>query len=182
MTDTSELVFVAAIAGSHGVRGECKVKSFTENEADAFAYGPFLDEAGKVLLTPVKHRAAKNLWVASFKEQMTREQAQALKGTRLYVPRSALPALEEEEFYHAELIGLNAQALDGSPMGEIKNVHNYGSGDLLELTGTPERDDGWLLPFTRAFVPHVSVKDGVVTIDPPEEVGSKEEEEGGSSS
>jgi 16S rRNA processing protein RimM len=181
MTDKSELVFVAAIAGSHGVRGECKVKSFTQNEADAFGYGPFYDEDGQVLLTPVKHRSAKNLWVASFKEQMTREQAQALKGTRLYVPRSALPALEEEEFYHAELIGLKAQSLDGSPMGEIKDVHNYGSGDLLELTGTPERDDGWLLPFTLAFVPHVSVKDGVVTIDPPEDVGSKEEEEGGAS-
>jgi len=175
---SNDLIFIAAIAGSHGVRGECKVKSFAGDPAAAFSYGPFMDETGKVILTPQRHRAAKEVWVVSFKENLTRESAQALKGTRLYIPRSALPDLDEEEFYHSDLIGMKLQALDGSAMGEIKGIHDFGSGDILEIIGTPDRKDGWLMPFTLAFVPHIDIEKGVVTIDPPEDIGSKAEEAG----
>ena len=110
---------------------------------------------------------------------MSREASAALRGTRLYVPRSALPQLDDEEYYHSDLIGLTVQSLDGSPMGKLKAVHDFGSGDLLEITGTPERTGDWFLPFTRDFVPHISLPDRLITIDPPEEVGSKDEEQGG---
>jgi 16S rRNA processing protein RimM len=172
-----ELVFIAAIAGAHGVKGECKVKSFAGVPENAFSYGPFLDGDGKAVLTPKSWRAVKDGFIVRFAEPLTREQAQALKGTKLHIPRSALPALEDDEFYHADLIGLPVQALDGSPMGTLRAIYDYGSGDLLEISGTPGRKGPWMLPFTRDFVPHVSVSDGMITIDPPEEVGSKEEEE-----
>lgn len=173
-----DLVFIAAIAGAHGVRGQCKVKSFAGEAEAAFTYGPFLDEAGKPRLTPVKWRAAKDHFVVNFAEPLGREDAQALKGTKLYISRSALPELEEDEFYHSDLLGLTVQGLDGSPMGRLRAIHDFGSGDLLEIEATPGRKGSWMLPFTRDFVPHLSIADGVITIDPPEDVGSKAEEEG----
>ncbi|MAC89485.1 ribosome maturation factor RimM [Maricaulis sp.] len=181
-TPADDLVFIAAIAGAHGVRGECKVKSFAGNPADAFKYGAFLDIDGKTVLTPKAARPVKDGFVVRFAEQLDRDKAQALKGTKLHVLRSALPKLEEDEFYHSDLLGLRVQGLDGAPMGTLKAVHDFGSGDLLEITGTPDRNGSWMLPFTREFVPHVSIADGVVTIDPPEDVGSKAEEEGGGAS
>jgi 16S rRNA processing protein RimM len=179
MTHTPDLVFVAAIAGAHGVKGECKVKTFTGEPSAAFAYGPFLDEKGRVLLTPKRWRQAKDVCVVAFKEGMTREEAQARRGTKLFVERSALPALEDDEFYHSDLIGLAVQGLDGTPMGKIHSLHDFGSGDLLEIVDTPDRIGGWLLAFTRDNVPHISITDGLVTIDPPEETGSRDEEEAG---
>jgi 16S rRNA processing protein RimM len=178
-TPADDLVFIAALAGAHGVKGECKAKSFAGNPADAFAYGPFLDADGKPFLTPKSARPVKDGFIVRFAEPLDRDQAQALKGTRLYIPRSALPALEDDEFYHADLLGLKVRSLDGAPMGTLKAVHDFGSGDLLEITGTPDRNGSWMLPFTREFVPHVSLSEGVVTIDPPEDVGSKAEEEAG---
>ena len=174
-----DLIFIAALAGAHGVRGECKLKSFAGNPADAFAYGPFLDETGQVILTPTIWKPTKDGFIVRLAEALDRDKAQALKGTRLYIPRAALPALDEDEFYHADLIGLTVRSLDGAPMGTIRAVHDFGASDLLEITGTPDRKGSWMLPFTRQFVPHVSIADGVVTIDPPEDVGSKAEEEAG---
>jgi 16S rRNA processing protein RimM len=177
MTQTSpDLVFVAAIAGSHGVRGECRVKSFTGDGEAAFGYGAFLDDSGAPLLTPKRWRSAKDVWVVAFMESLTREQAQALKGTQLFVRRSALPELEDEEFYHADLIGLSVQGVDGSPMGRVKALHNFGSGDLLEIEQTPDQSGSWLLPFTQACVPHLSVAEGQVTIAPPDEIGGDDAE------
>ncbi|MAC39361.1 MAG: 16S rRNA processing protein RimM [Oceanicaulis sp.] len=180
MTDTADdLVFIAAIAGAHGVKGECKVKSFAGEPDAAFSYGAFRDAGGAVILTPKSWRAVKDGFIVRFAENLTRDEAQALKGTRLHIPRAALPALEDDEFYHADLIGLKVQALDGSDMGTLRAIHDFGSGDLLEITGTPGRNGAWMLPFTRDFVPHISIGNGTITIDPPEEVGSKAEEEAG---
>ena len=177
-----DLIFIAALAGAHGVRGECKLKSFAGQPGDAFAYGPFLDEQGRVLLTPKIWKPTKDGFIVRFAEALDRDKAQALKGTRLYIPRAALPELDEDEFYHTDLIGLEVQALDGAPMGTLKAVHDFGASDLLEITGTPDRKGSWMLPFTRQFVPHISLAEGVITIDPPEDVGSKAEEEAGGKS
>ena len=165
-----DLVFVAAIAGAHGVRGECKVKSFTGEPEAAFGYGPFLDAAGKVMFTPKRWRLAKDAFVVAFKEPLTREAAQAARGTKLFVPREALPALDEDEFYHSDLLGLKVQSLNGSPMGRIKAIHDFGGGDLLEIVDTPDRKGAWMIPFTTEQVPHVSISDRMVTIAPLEEV------------
>lgn len=175
---SDDLVFVAAIAGAHGIKGECKLKSFTQHPEAVFEYGPLLDDQGKVAFTPQRWRPAKDAFIVSFKETMTRETAQAARGTKLFIPRTALPALEEDEFYHSDLIGLKVQGLDGSPMGKVRAVHDFGSGDILEIVDSPDRRGAWMIPFTREQVPHVSIADKLVTIDPLEEIeGDKDRDE-----
>lgn len=167
-----DLVVIAAVAGAHGVKGEARIKAFGDPD-QVCGYGPFLDAQGAVLLTPVRARPGPNgLVVASFRERRSREEIQAMKSTKLYVPREALPALEEDEFYHADLIGLPVEDLSGAPLGKVKAIQDYGAGDILEVAGP---DGTLLIPFTREAVPHVDVKAGRITADPPE----MDEEEGG---
>ena len=160
-----DLVVIGAVAGAHGVRGDAKLKAFGDPAA-LCRYGPFLDEAGQVLLTPKGARPGPNgLVIAWFEERLTREQVQALKGTRLCVPRAALPDTDEDEFYHADLIGLSVESLEGEALGRVKAVHDFGAGDLLEVSGP---DGAWFLPFTQAAVPHVDLAAGKLTADPPQ--------------
>lgn len=167
-----DLVVIGAVAGAHGVRGDAKLKPFGDANA-LCSYGPFLDETGAVLLTPRGARPGPNGFViAWFAERPTREEILALKGSALHVPRSVLPAPEEDEFYHADLIGLRVQSLDGATLGAVAGVHDYGAGDLIEVTGP---DGAWYLPFTKAAVPHVDLKAGVLTADPPEAIDAEDE-------
>lgn len=165
MAATPDLVVIAAIAGAHGVRGDARIKPFGDPEA-VCAYGPFLDQAGAVVLTPVKARPGPNgTLVVGFKEPTTREQVQALKGTLLHAPRAALPALDEDEFYYADLIGLAVEDLDGETLGQVKSVQDFGAGDLLEISGP---DGVWFLPFTKDAAPHVDVAAGKIVANPPQ--------------
>ena len=159
-----DLVVIGAVAGAHGVRGDAKLKPFGDPAA-LCRYGPFLDESGAVILTPKGSKPGPNgLVIAWFKEPLTREAVQAMKGTRLCVPRSALPAPDEDEFYHADLIGLAVQDLEGAALGRVAAIHDFGAGDLLEVRGPEEV---WYLPFTRAAVPHVDLAAGTLIADPP---------------
>ena len=161
-----DLVVIAAIAGAHGVKGEARIKPF--GDADTVcSYGPFLDETGAVLFTPVSARSGPNgLVIARFKERVTREQLLAKKSTKLYVPRANLPELEEDEFYHADLIGLPVEDLQGDMLGKVKSIQDYGAGDILEIAGP---DGTLLVPFTREAAPHVDLKAGKIIVDPPED-------------
>jgi 16S rRNA processing protein RimM len=105
--------------------------------------------------------------VARAAEVATREEAEALKGLELYVPRATLPALEEDEFYLADLIGLRVRTADGAELGRIRDVHNFGAGDLLEIE--PADGPTWWLPFTETAVPEVRITDGFVVAAPPAE-------------
>ena len=171
----SELVLVGAIAGAFGVKGEVKIKSFTGVAEDIFAYGALRGEDGKALLDITAHRAIKDGFAARAKQVTTRERAEALKSTRLYVRREDLPDLDENEYYHADLIGLPCENLDGDPMGRVKAVYDFGAGDMLEISHTPGRKGSWYLPFSEACVPHVDIEGGKLVIDPPEEEDSLEE-------
>jgi 16S rRNA processing protein RimM len=159
-------VLLGVITGAHGVRGLVRVKSFT-GEPDAIAaYGPLEDERGerRFALEPVG--AAKGVLIARLDGVRDRNAAEKLKGVRLYLPRAALPEPGEEEYYHADLVGLEAALRSGELFGRVRAVHAYGAGDSLEI----ERPDGRtvLLPFTSAAVPVVDVKRGRLVIDPPE--------------
>jgi 16S rRNA processing protein RimM len=172
----TDLVVIGAVAGAHGVRGDAKLKAFGDPAAMC-RYGALLNENGEVVLTPKGSKPGPNgLVIAWFEERLTREQVQAMKGTRLCVPRSALPEPEEDEFYHADLLGLTVESLDGEALGTVKSVQDYGAGDLLEVAGPK---GVWFLPFTKAAVPHVDLKAGKLVADPPEaeegdEVGQAE--------
>jgi 16S rRNA processing protein RimM len=96
-----------------------------------------------------------------------RTAAEAMRGVRLYVPRDALPAMEDEdEFYHADLIGLAAVLADGTEIGKVRAVFDFGAGDSLELSHTATGKP-LLVPFTREVVPVIDVAGGKVVVDPP---------------
>lgn len=160
---TTQLICIGAIAGAFGVRGEVKIKPFTHDPAAVTAYGPLLDAKGQVVLTAKKGRKAKAFIIVSAPEVKTREQAEALKSTKLYVPRGALPVPDDEEFYYADLIGLPVETVDGEPKGKIKAIHDFGGGDILEIQTPGEKD--WYHPFTKLAVPVVDIKARRVVIE-----------------
>lgn len=150
-------VTLAAIAGAHGVTGEVRLKLFGEGVAALKRYRAFNDSS----LTVEKLRDdGKGGAIARFAEVADRNAAEALRGTTLTVPRSAMPALAEGEYYHADLIGLPAASTSGEPLGTCVAVENYGAGDVLEI----EREDGrrFMVPMTSAAVPEWSEERGLL--------------------
>ena len=160
-------VCVGAIAGAFGVQGEVRLKSFCAVPEDIAAYGALFTEDSARSFTVEITRPVKNglaVWLSGI---ATKEQADALKGTRLYVARDRLPALPDDEFYHADLIGLDVFDTGGERLGRVKSVLNHGASDLLEIHG-PGLTSTVLLPFTRANVPTVDLALGRIVADPPE--------------
>jgi 16S rRNA processing protein RimM len=163
------LVCVGAIAGAHGVRGAVKVKSFTAEAADVTAYGPLSDESGKrrFVLTPIG--MARGEILARINGVEDRDQAEALRGTRLYADRARFPAPEEDEFYHADLIGLDAVDPAGTALGVVQAIFNHGAGDMMEIA--LRAGGSALVPFTKAAVPVVDLQGGRVVVEMPLEAG-----------
>ncbi len=159
----SPLICVATCSGAFGVRGELKIKSFTGVPKDCFAYGPLRGEDGQVFLTITSRRAVKNGFAVMCDEVKTREQAQAISGTKLYVYRADMPTPDEDEFYFEDLVGLEVKTTDGKRMGKIMQVHNFGAGDMLEISGTKDVPE-FYHPFTKIGVPKVDIKAGRVVI------------------
>ncbi|MEL6387550.1 MAG: ribosome maturation factor RimM [Pseudomonadota bacterium] len=158
-----DLVTVGALAGAHGVRGDVKVKSFTEDPSALFGYGPLLSAAGQPILVAKQVRPAKDHFIVSPERPVTREAWEAMKGTTLHVPRSVLPALEAGEIYIDDLIGLKAVSSDGQGLGTVKAVQNFGAGDLLEIVPTVG-GKSVLIPFTEADVPLVDSATATVQV------------------
>ncbi|MEM1036099.1 MAG: ribosome maturation factor RimM [Pseudomonadota bacterium] len=158
-----KLVILGVILGAHGVRGDVRVKSFTAEPEDIFAYGALLGKTGETLLTPVSVRPAKAHFIVSPEERRQKEDWDAMKGVELCVDRDALPEADEDEIYIDDLVGLNVVDQDGAPLGKIKAVLNHGAGDLLEVAvkagGKPV-----LIPFTLEDVPDVDLETGRVTV------------------
>ena len=154
------LILVGRVAGAFGVRGEVRITSFTADPAALIDYRVLLREDGSTALTLSQGRGAKGGVVAQAKEIQTREQAEALRGLRLSIPREVLPEPEEDEFYIADLIGMDVRGLQGEALGQVKSVRDFGAGDLLEIQ--PPTGESWWLPFTREAVPEVRMTDRVV--------------------
>ena len=167
-------VCIGVIAGAHGVRGQVRIKSYTEDPAGFAAYGPITDEAGNRRFAVTVTGSAKGVVLARIEGVGDRDAAQALRGTRLYVDRAALPEPDDEEvYYHADLIGLSAEDAEGTFLGRVIAVQNYGAGDLLEIEG-PDRTE-IVVPFTRAVVPLVDLDGGRLVVELPEEVVARPE-------
>lgn len=150
-----DAVLLAAVLTAHGLKGEVKLKIFTEDPKALRSYGAVTSTDGRQFeissLRGVKNDEA----VAQFKGISDRDAAQSLRGQRLYVPRAALPNLSEEEFYHADLIGMRAEDERGKPLGTVIALHNFGAGDVIELKDSS--GSAQFVPFTRASVPIVDL-------------------------
>lgn len=159
-------VCVGVVAGPHGVRGAVRIKSFTARPEDVAAYGPLGDESGTQHFDVQLIGAAKGVVIGRFSGVDDRNQAEALRGLHLYLPRAALPPPEDEEYYHVDLIGLAAMLADGTELGRVHAIHDFGAGDSLEI----ERNGAapLVVPFTRAVVPVVEIGAGRLVIDLPE--------------
>lgn len=162
----STRIVVAQIVGAHGVHGRVKLKSFTAEPEGVFAYGPLTDAAGTKTFTLRRTGAGKDHFLAEVDGVRSKEAADALRGTLLHVERDRLPATgDEDEFYHADLIGLPAETGDGQPFGTVKAIFDFGAGDLLEIEHTSGKTVH--LPFTKAEVPVVDVKGRRIVVHPP---------------
>lgn len=161
----NDRVCVGAVIGARGLKGELRVKSFTADPDDLFAYGPVSDETGGRTFEGRISGHAKDHLLVFLRGVGDRNRADAMKGTRFYVERAALPAPDDDEFYHADLIGLTAELVDGTALGAVRGVLDVGGGASLEIDGP----DGLLMvPFTKAVAPVVDLAGGKVVIDPPD--------------
>ncbi len=165
MSDDSRIC-VGAIAGAFGVRGEVRLKSFTATPEDIELYSPLFSEDGTQSFSVSLIGQAKNGFTARLTGVQTKEQADALKGVRLFVDRDVLPDLPDDEFYHADLIGLEVYDTGGALLGRVESVLNHGASDLLEVK--PDHGESVLLPFTVAAVPTIDLKAGRLVADPPD--------------
>jgi 16S rRNA processing protein RimM len=166
-------VLLGVVIGAQGLKGEVKVKTFTETPEKLGAYGPLhTKDARKFNVLHV--RAGKNAGIVQFEGISSRDAAEALKGVELHVSRHALPPGAEHEFYHADLIGLRAEDELGRAIGKVIAIHNFGAGDVIEI----EREDGQgavLMPFTREIVPTIDIAENRIVVAAPEEVEAETE-------
>lgn len=162
MTDR---VCVGAIAGAFGVQGEVRLKSFCTEPADIATYGPLWSEDGTREFGVKLTRPVNGGLGARLSGVATKEQADALKGVTLWADRDALPSLPDDEFYHADLIGLDVLDPGGVSLGKVRAIYDHGAGDILEVLGTKGI---LLIPFTRDAVPTVDLTARRIIADPPE--------------
>lgn len=162
------LICVGRIGAAHGVRGAVKLWTFTEDPFAVKRYGPLMTRDGTRQFEVTQAREAKGHLVAQFKGVTTRDEAERLNGLELYVPRELLPATSDDEYYHADLIGLAAVTTTSDPLGRVVAIHNFGAGDILEIA--PPSGATMLLPFSNAVVPTVDIAGGRVVIELPQEI------------
>lgn len=166
---SEERICVGVISGAYGVKGEARIKSFCAEPTAIGDYDPLWSEDGKRQFHLTLERPIKNGFAARLQGVTTKEEVDALKGVNLYVDRSALPNLPDDEYYHTDLVGLTVLDTGGEVLGKVISVQNHGASDVLEVSG-PGLSTPALLPFTMAAVPTVDLAAGRIIADPPEGV------------
>lgn len=161
----TDKVCVGVIGGVHGVKGIVKVKPFTADPADVAAYGPLTDKTGRRHFALRLLSMHKGQWLARLDGVEDRNAAETLRGIELYAERSQMPAPDPEEFYHADLIGLAAVTADGQSVGSVRAMHDFGAGDIVEITCPV--GPTLMLPFTLEAVPVVDIAGGRLVVDLP---------------
>ena len=164
----AERVRVARIGAAHGIRGEVKLWPFTEDPLAVASYGELETEDGARRFIIEALRPAKDFLVARIAGVADRDAAETLTNLELFVPRERLPAIDEANtYYHADLIGLAAVTADGATLGTVTAIHNFGAGDIIEIT--PEAGTPLMLTFTEAAVPKVDLQARQIVVVPPPE-------------
>jgi 16S rRNA processing protein RimM len=167
-SESPRQVCLGRIGGANGVRGAVNVQTYTDVPEDITAYGALNSEDGAQRYQLKIERRRKSGVIARIVGIDSREAAEALKGTLLFISRADLPdPTDEDEFYQADLVGMRAVDLDGAPLGEVIAVNNYGAGDVLELKPV-SGGNSVLLPFNRDVVPHIDKAAAILRIDVPE--------------
>ena len=164
---------IARIGAAHGIKGDVRVKAYTEAPLSVVDYGPLAAPDGRVFVVETARETGGDMLVVRFKGIADRNTAETLAGIELSVPRERLPPAEEGAFYHSDLIGLAAVSAEGAPVGRVIAVQNYGAGDLLEIA--PERGPTLFVPFTNAAVPDIDVAAGRLVVVPPNEIEAEEQ-------
>lgn len=170
------LLLVGEIGAAQGLKGEVRVQSYTQDPADIAAYGPLSDEAGRRTIEIERVRVTPKALIASIRGVSTRDAAEALNGTKLYVDRGALPEANEGEWYVADLIGLTAVSQDGAALGRVAAVHNFGASDIIEVA-LNDYGGTILVAFTDDTIPEVDIAGGRLVLVPPEEIEASGEDE-----
>lgn len=162
-----ERICVAAFTSAHGVSGAVRLKSYTENPDDVANFKTLYSEDGnRIYKLSVVSRTGKGELIVKVDGVQGRDEAELLKGERLFVARAELPEAGDEEFYHADLIGLTVKTVSGKTLGTVRAVFDFGAGDMLEIL--PKEGAIIMVPFTKAIVPIVDIAKGRVVVDPPE--------------
>jgi 16S rRNA processing protein RimM len=161
-------VCVARIGAAHGVRGQVKLWTFTADPLAVTRYGVLSTKDGARQFEVTEAREAKGFLVATLKGITSRNEAERLNGIELYVPRDKLPATDEDEYYHADLIGLAAVTAANEALGRVVAIHNFGAGDIIEIA--PTNGPTMMLPFSNAVVPTVDIAGGRVVVELPREI------------
>jgi 16S rRNA processing protein RimM len=167
-------IVLAVVGAPHGVKGEVRLKSFAADPMSIRDYGKLFAEDGRAFEIE-RMRPAKDILVAKFRGGDDRAAAAKLTGLQLGINRSALPPAEADEFYHADLIGLEAFDASGKSLGHVVAVHNYGAGDIIEIA--PPKRPSMLVPFTKANVPDIDIAAGRLVVVPPTEIEVEPSEE-----
>ncbi len=168
MTKAAKKICVAKIGAAHGVRGEVRLWPFTEDPMAVLHYGPLSTRDGARQFEVARARAATDHLVVMLKGITNRDEAERLNGIELYIARDALPDADDGEYYHADLIGLAAIDPQGTSVGTVTAIHNFGAGDIIEVA--PKSGPSLLLPFTNAVVPTVDLAAGHVVVELPNEI------------
>jgi 16S rRNA processing protein RimM len=158
-----EKVCLGAIVGVHGIRGEVKVKSFSDDERHLTSYGTLTNEKGDQTFDVKIVGHSKELLRVKIKGVDDRNTAESLVGTGFYVSRDVLPDLDDEEYYHADLIGLEARNSSDEIIGEVNAIYNFGAGDLIEIKMASGQFE--MLPFTAQFVPTINIKEQYIIVE-----------------
>ena len=169
MGDSSDRVLLGEIGAAQGLKGEVRLRSYTATPADIAAYGPLEDETGATQIEIERVRVTPKALIARIKGVITREAAEALNRTKLYVPRARLPEHGTDEWYVADLVGLEAVGTDGTSLGTVVAVHNFGASDIVEVAPS-SGGENLLVAFTDETVPEVSIKQRRLVLVPPEEL------------
>lgn len=176
MSNTKNRLLVGTIGAAHGIKGEVRITPFTQDPEAIGAYGPLDTDRSGLVVTIAKLRLQKNVVVARLKGVEDRNAAEALNGVSLFLDRSKLPETDDEDdFYHADLLGLAARLQDGTVIGEVIALPNFGAGDLIEIRD-PRSGDTYLYPFTKAVVPEIRIAEGYLVIEVPTDAELGEEE------
>ena len=164
---SAHLICMAEIVGVHGVRGMLKLKVFSDSPENLPDYAPLCDAAGKREFTFLTFQPHQNIYLVTLENIKDRDQAEKLRGTKLYIPRDRLPEIKDKNtYYYADLVGLAAKDANGAVIGKIIQVANFGSADLLEIK--PLKGASYYVPFTKAIVPNVNIekKEATVLVPP----------------